>query len=825
MIKIENIGRVFNPRSRNRNQVLKGVSFELPQKGLVALFGKSGSGKTTMLNIIGGLDRQDSGKIYIDGECTSGKVDRIRNAKIGFIFQNYYLEKGYTISEIMRNQMMIAGFKDEAEIARRTSAVLQLVEMERYKNKQGDALSGGQKQRVAIARALIKGADVILADEPTGNLDVQNTIKVMDILKEISKTKLVVLVTHEITLIKRYADSYIELVDGEISNTSTITENVRYDVERNNIYADESTAREVRQDGLGITLYGDPIQTESDLQIFNDGGTVYLKVGKSVSIIDDASEKKVVFKGNAASDTAAEEKAPVPVFEKTKSKRNGKLFNFKRVFGLFRRDSEERFYSTSNVFKQIFICAIAAVICFFAFNVFEIANMTIENKSVNENSIYTSLNAYSELRRMDESKYESIDFFDTHMLTGSFSYSDMAALANIEADYTPKAINTGDTFEGLYGKMPEVGEILISRALAEKLKTEFRMEELSNDKSLLLVSFDNTFKISGIVDGGESFVYMNKSDYVNFLGVFASMNFSDTNGLFFKDNYGAKNYTVEIRLAEKELANDKVLVEINRNSLYKMMVDSTQADYEVELTNTQLAHTPYAIQITNSKMYVEKFEITRDVMTTDIRIYVNSEVLDNIFVYMSPNLDALGTRTAANGMQSAYYFEIETADSAQLTQLKNELRDRGVTSVDINAIYERENTEILEESREGLNIFYVMIVLLLLIYYFIEKSGSIKNSKEYGIYRAIGVNKSNLLFKECIATLVSNIIGYLVCFAVVTTIICIRYAVMNVVFTGFVGIALAMFGISAALMVAISMIPYTFVLYQTPAKILTKFDI
>lgn len=206
MIRIENVGKVFNPRSRNRNEVLKGVSFELPEKGLVAIYGKSGSGKTTLLNIIGGLDKQDKGKIYIDGENVAGKVDKIRNAKIGFIFQNYYLERGYTIAEIMRNAMHIAGFKDEAEIERRSEEVLTLVDMERFKNKQGDALSGGQKQRVAIARALIKGADIILADEPTGNLDAENTMKVMDILKEISRTKLVVIVTHEITLGKPWCN-------------------------------------------------------------------------------------------------------------------------------------------------------------------------------------------------------------------------------------------------------------------------------------------------------------------------------------------------------------------------------------------------------------------------------------------------------------------------------------------------------------------------------------------------------------------------------------------------------------------------------------------
>lgn len=221
-IRVENVSKVFNPRSRNKNQVLRNVSFELPEKGLVAIFGKSGSGKTTLLNIIGGLDKQDSGRVYIDGECTSGKQDRVRNEKIGYIFQNYYLESGCTITEILHNQMLIAGFKDEEEIKRRTTAALKLVDLERYKNKRGDALSGGQKQRVAIARALIKGSDIILADEPTGNLDAENTVKVMEILKEISRTQLVVLVTHEITLIKKYADSHIKIVDGELVPDSEI---------------------------------------------------------------------------------------------------------------------------------------------------------------------------------------------------------------------------------------------------------------------------------------------------------------------------------------------------------------------------------------------------------------------------------------------------------------------------------------------------------------------------------------------------------------------------------------------------------------------------
>ena len=134
MIRLENIKKTFNPHSSAKNQVLKGVSFDLPDKGLVAIFGKSGSGKTTLLNILGGLEKADSGKIIINGEVLSDNTDYIRNQKIGFIFQNYYLERGYTIAEIMNNAMLIAGFKDKKEIERRSEEVLRIVDMERFKN-------------------------------------------------------------------------------------------------------------------------------------------------------------------------------------------------------------------------------------------------------------------------------------------------------------------------------------------------------------------------------------------------------------------------------------------------------------------------------------------------------------------------------------------------------------------------------------------------------------------------------------------------------------------------------------------------------------------
>lgn len=763
MIKVENIKKTFNPHSSSRNQVLKGVSFSLPDKGLVAIFGKSGSGKTTLLNIIGGLEKADSGKIIIEGEDLNSNTDRIRNQKIGFIFQNYYLERGYTIAEIMHNAMVLAGFKDEKEIERRSEEVLKLVDMERFKNKQGDALSGGQKQRVAIARALIKGADVILADEPTGNLDAYNTYRIMDILKEISKTKLVVLVTHEVTLIKKYADSHIKLVDGLLVCDAEIDEAEYASITYENVKEENVNASELTD------------------------------------------------------------------FKKSESKRNGKLFSIKNIFHSL-RNSEDK--SSGNIFKQIFIFVMAVAICFFSFFTFEALSVKSDNKPLDENSVYINMNNYQEVRKINSSLYNRVDFFEMDYTTGNFSYNNLQSLSNITSSYAPKSLTNEDTKESMhleYGEMPKDNQVLITRFLAETLKNKLRIKELENDQALSLILFEKDYAVSGIVEGDKPYVYFNRRDYVNFLNVYQEIRFTDNTNLFFKSDFidsetykTINSYSAEICVYESEtldLSNNQCVVEINRNSLYKMMSDVTQADYQMEIANSTLIKSPEFISLSDSyPMYIRKFQLTRTPMTSDIRIYVNEDALDNIFVYISPNLDALGS-------ESNYFFEISTSGGEQLTSLLKRLDDRGVIKQDLSSLQNIKNKEELNSALKSLYIFIALALLMYLIYFFIEKSGSVKNSKEYGIYRAIGVNKGNLLFKETMIAVLTNLTIYLAGFIIVTSILCARYAVMNVAFASFIGLSLGFFVASSVLMIGISLIPYLFVLTQSPSEILSRYDI
>lgn len=250
MIRIENAEKYFNKGKPNEVHAVKGVSLEFGEAGLCVLLGPSGCGKTTLLNLIGGLDRVDGGKISVCGKqitgVSSGVSDRIRACSVGYIFQRFYLEEDLTVAENVALSLRMNGVKDPDEISSRTERVLKMVGIDRYSQRYAGMLSGGEKQKVAIARALVKDPPVLLADEPTGNLDSRSTKEIMDILKAVSAKRLVVLVTHEEDLAIHYADRIVRMRDGSVTETL-----VRSDVSgawyRAGGAADDSTVRNAKQ--------------------------------------------------------------------------------------------------------------------------------------------------------------------------------------------------------------------------------------------------------------------------------------------------------------------------------------------------------------------------------------------------------------------------------------------------------------------------------------------------------------------------------------------------------------------------------------------------
>ncbi len=222
MLQLKNIVKTYVTGDL-RQDALKGVSVNFRDNEFVAILGQSGSGKTTMLNIIGGLDRYTSGDLIIGGVSTKkfkdADWDRYRNHKIGFVFQSYNLIPHQSVLANVEMALTLSGVGKKERRAR-AKAVLEKVGLGDQLHKRPNQMSGGQMQRVAIARALINNPDILLADEPTGALDSATSIQIMELLKEIAKDKLVIMVTHNPDLAEQYATRTVNLLDGEIVNDS-----------------------------------------------------------------------------------------------------------------------------------------------------------------------------------------------------------------------------------------------------------------------------------------------------------------------------------------------------------------------------------------------------------------------------------------------------------------------------------------------------------------------------------------------------------------------------------------------------------------------------
>ena len=219
MLELKNIQKVYKS-GENQVNALRGIDLQFRKSDFVSILGPSGCGKTTMLNIIGGLDHYTQGDLVIDGRSTKDYKDRdwdtYRNHRIGFVFQSYHLIPHQSVLQNVELALTLSGVSRKE---RRKAAIdaLEQVGLKDQLRKKPSQMSGGQMQRVAIARALVNNPDIILADEPTGALDTETSVQVMEILKEISKDRLVIMVTHNPELAETYSTRIIRMLDGQIT--------------------------------------------------------------------------------------------------------------------------------------------------------------------------------------------------------------------------------------------------------------------------------------------------------------------------------------------------------------------------------------------------------------------------------------------------------------------------------------------------------------------------------------------------------------------------------------------------------------------------------
>ena len=234
MLQLKNITKNYLSGD-NEVQELKGIDIEFRENEFVSILGQSGCGKTTLLNIIGGLDRYTSGDLIINGKSTKEFKDKdwdtYRNHSVGFVFQSYNLIPHQTVLANVELALTISGV-GKAERKKKAIEALQKVGLGDQINKKPNQMSGGQMQRVAIARALVNDPDILLADEPTGALDSKTSVQVMEILKEISKDRLIIMVTHNPELAKKYSSRIVKLLDGKIIDDSNPYKSSEEDVKK-----------------------------------------------------------------------------------------------------------------------------------------------------------------------------------------------------------------------------------------------------------------------------------------------------------------------------------------------------------------------------------------------------------------------------------------------------------------------------------------------------------------------------------------------------------------------------------------------------------------
>ncbi|MCM1306393.1 MAG: ATP-binding cassette domain-containing protein [Bacteroides sp.] len=228
MLKLQNVTKIYGDKE-NAVRALKGVSVTFRKSEFVSILGQSGCGKTTLMNIIGGLDRATDGDISIDGVSTvdfsDAEWDEYRNSKIGFIFQSYNLISHLNVLDNVELALTISGLNG-SEKTEKAKQALDKVGLKDQYHKKPNQLSGGQMQRVAIARAIVNQPEILLADEPTGAIDSETSVQIMEILRDIAKDKLVIMVTHNNELAEAYSNRIVKILDGNIVSDSNPVEEV-----------------------------------------------------------------------------------------------------------------------------------------------------------------------------------------------------------------------------------------------------------------------------------------------------------------------------------------------------------------------------------------------------------------------------------------------------------------------------------------------------------------------------------------------------------------------------------------------------------------------
>ena len=734
MVRLEHVKKYFFRRKKNEIRAIDDTTLEMKGKGLVALLGASGSGKTTLLNAIGGLDSIDSGKIYVNGEKITGRfsweTDRIRTLNIGYIFQDYNLIDSMTVYDNVAIALRMIGENSEKEIERKVRYVLEKVDMYRYRNRFADMLSGGERQRVGIARAIVKDPQVIIADEPTGNLDSRNTLEVMNIIRAIAEEKLVILVTHEEKLADFYASRIIRIKDGRVfsDKENKHDESLDYKVENKIYLKDIKDHKRLNSPAYNVDFYNDS-DSQINIDIVLKNGNIYIRTNNPddrIEIVDDNSGIELV--DEHYKEITQEEALDYDFdVEELASKQEKKYRSILGPGELIRRGF--RTVMDYSTLKKILLVGFAIAAMFITYAVsmfFGVLNISDEEFAGVDKSYLTvsgknlDVEAYKDYENSGDYYYVmpgdsrlSIQIpFDDYIQTKSFN-------AIIEGSLSDAS--RLDRNNLIYGTLPKNDkEIVIDKMLLQSVIDNQSSAEVgaANIKDFLGRELDienmEGVKVVGISDKQSPCIYTIKSQFVNLL--------ANTQ----EGGMGATFYQTQDE-ETSEIRSDFIDYELKKDAVQVERGHWPENDYEV---------------MVNDKNKQDKtYKIGKSIRTT-----INGKKLKVVGYYSDPyDSDFMLVNN-----EMVKYDLIDKTSNLTLCPVDKQkaLNELRAADVNVKDAFQESKDKYIKDKWSSMKSMLVMAGIILAIsfieIYLMIRASFISRIREVGVYRAIGVKKFDI---------------------------------------------------------------------------------
>lgn len=814
MLKIEKVNKYFFRHKKNQIHVIDNMSLEFPNSGLVALLGPSGCGKTTLLNAIGGLDKINSGKIYINGKkmpkIGSYKKDKMRVMNIGYIFQNYNLLDNLTVYENVALSLKMIGIKNRFEIKKRVNYLLETIGLYRYRNKPAGMLSGGQRQRVGIARALVKNPDLIIADEPTGNLDSKNTIEIMNIIKSISKSKLVILVTHEKDLANFYASRIVNLEDGHILSDEDNTHENELDYRIDNkIYLKDFKNKEaINSNDNEINIYSDT-KDKIKLDIVFKNNNIYIKSKNfnKIEVIDDTSAIELIDDNykKITKDDYESNNFDLKMLDNQKYKlRYTSIYNIytmlktgiKKVFG----------YTLMKKILLIGFFISAMFIVYGISNIFGVTNIKDSNfLTINREyiQIENNKNDLEEYLALENNPIVNYIIPGNSTINIQVNNDRLYQFKNITPQFQTSLADESILNEShvLLGRLPaRENEIVLDKMTidyAKKTSMELKMLNLNEyedylDLKVKVGSMD--LIIVGIVDSNSPSTYTKRESLINLIAA------NKENGVdYIEPRFNETNDSITDPVYNYDLYKDDIKIKRGRKPKndYEVIVNINNRDF-MPLNKT------ISTKVNNKKLKVVG--------------YYSSSKEDNKY-YVSANTYKINTIVSISGM---------TIYSDQKENTIETLQNAGYYALDsYNKAREEYISQVKDNITESLIVAGILLAISFVEIFLMIRASFLSRIKEIGIYRAIGTKKTDIykmfLGEILVITTIAGLPGAILMISIMNEITKISF------FNGFYVMNTAVILVSLILIyglnIIIGLLPIRQTIKKTPAQILSRTDV